>query len=76
MAAQDLGAPAERDRLDSLVATIQALRANGVADPLGAMRTQLEEKLRSGIDTDHVRGALALIDALETLATGPRLADS
>ncbi len=45
MAAPDLGGPAERDRLDALIATVRALKANGIDDPLAAMRAELEGKL-------------------------------
>ncbi len=71
MAAPDLGGPVERDRLDALIATVRALKANGIDDPLAAMRAELEGKLRAGAggkDAADARGALALVNALDSLA--------
>jgi len=70
MAAPDLGGPVERDRLDVLIVTVRALKASGIDDPLAAMRAELEGKLRAGggKDAADARGALALVNALDSLA--------
>lgn len=70
MAAPDLGGPAERDRLNALIATMRTLKANGIDDPLAAMRAELEGKLRAGgggKDAEDARWALALVNALDAL---------
>ena len=71
MAAPDLGGPAERARWDALIATVRVLKANGIDDPLAAMRAELKGKLCAGAgskDAEDARGALALVNALDALA--------
>src|SRR6266550_9161194 len=46
-------------------------KANGIDDPLTAMRAELEGKLRAGAggkDAEDARGALALVNDLDALA--------
>lgn len=76
MAAPAPGGGFEYERVDSLVATIRALKASGVQDPLATMRVQLQARIRAGSDIEDARGALALIEALDELAESPPMDDA